>query len=393
MSGGGDAMSIDVFWDARVLDHDTGTGFWEAAPSELLAEQEPHPENAARVRNMKAVLERGPVASHVRWRPGRLATEDELATVHDPEYVAAIRDLCARGGGRLTSTTVVSAASWEPLLAAAGTCLAATDAVLDGLPGGPSGGAADHITKAYALVRPPGHHAQPRQADGYCAFSHAALAAQRARDRGVPRVAVIDWDVHHGNGTQECFYARPDVLTISLHMAHGSWGASHPQTGAPGELGTGPGAGHNVNVELPVGAGDRAYADAFEHVVAPVLRAYRPGLIVAASGQDASAFDPNGRHNLTMAGFHRIGALLGGLADELTGGRIVLTQEGGYARGYAAYCLHSTLEGLLGLPPALADPIAFVPDDVERGDAALDRVRAALVPYWTLPAVARPSLS
>ncbi|MQA01755.1 MAG: hypothetical protein GEV07_03160 [Streptosporangiales bacterium] len=360
-------MTIDVFWDARVLEHDTGFGCWEARPSDLLAEQERHPENAVRVRNMKAVLERGPVADAIRWRPGRLATEDELATVHDRAYIDSIRQLCADGGGRLTSTTCVSAGSWQPL-AAAGTCLAAADAVLDG-----------SATTAYALVRPPGHHAQPAQADGYCAFSHPALVAQRARDRGVERVAIVDWDVHHGNGTQECFYDRGDVLTISMHMAHGAWGPSHPQTGAPDELGTGDGAGHNVNVELPVGAGDKAYADAFERVVIPLLRQYSPDLVVAASGQDASTFDANGQHNVTMAGFHRIGTLLG----ELAGGRLVLTQEGGYARSYAAYCLHATVEGLLGRPMALADPLAYVPDDTARGDAAIDRVWDALAPYWT----------
>lgn len=365
--------ALQVFWDARVLDHDTGAGFWEAAPSQLLAEQETHPENAIRVRNMKAVLERGPVAEALDWRPGRLATVDELTTVHDPSYVESIRQLCAEGGGWLTSTTCVSAGSWEPLLAAAGTALAAADAVLDGA-----------TKKAYALVRPPGHHAQPTQADGYCAFSHAALIAQRARQRGIERVAVVDWDVHHGNGTQECFYDRPDVLTISMHMAHGAWGPSHPQTGAPDELGRGAGVGCNVNVELPLGAGDRAYSDALTRVAGPLLRQFRPGLIVAASGQDAATFDANGQHNLTMAGFHRIGTVLGELADELTEGRLVLTQEGGYARSYAAYCLHATIEGLLGLPAELADPIAYVPDDVTRGDAALDRVRSALAPYWNL---------
>lgn len=364
---------IDVFWDARVLDHDTGAGFWEAAASDLLAEPERHPENAVRVRNMRSVLERGPVAESVRWRAGRLATEDELTTVHDPAYVAAMRELCAGGGGRPTSTTVVAAGSWEPLLAAAGTSLAAADAVLDG-----------SVEMAYALVRPPGHHAQPDRADGYCVFSHAALAAQRARDRGVERVAVVDWDVHHGNGTQECFYGRDDVLTCSIHMAHGAWGPSHPQTGFPDELGTGAGRGHNVNIALPVGAGDQAYADALERVVAPVLRAYRPGLIVAASGQDAATFDPNGRHNVTMAGFHRVGTLLGDLARELTGGRLVLTQEGGYARSYAAYCVHATVEGLLGRPSRLPDPIAYVPDDTTRGDAAVAAARAALAPYWNL---------
>ncbi|MFI9625906.1 hypothetical protein [Streptomyces sp. NPDC052042] len=368
--------TIHVFWDERVLDHDTGSGFWEAAPSDLLAEQELHPENAARVRNMKAVLERGPAAEHLVWHPGRLATEDELTTVHTESYVEEVRALCEQGGTArhwLTSTTTIAPGSWEPLLAAAGTCLQAVDAVLDGVCG-----------MAYALVRPPGHHAQPAQADGYCVFGHAALAAQRARDRGVDRVAVVDWDVHHGNGTQECFYDRPDVLTVSLHMAHGAWGSTHQQTGCPDELGRGTGLGHNINIELPVGSGDQAYANAIEQIVRPVLRQYRPGLIVAASGQDAATFDANGQHNVTMAGFHRIGTLLGELSRELTGGRLVLTQEGGYARSYAAYCLHATVEGLLGRQPGLADPIAYVPDDVTRGDAALDRVRAALAPHWDL---------
>ncbi|WP_405801187.1 hypothetical protein [Streptomyces sp. NBC_01506] len=368
--------NIHVFWDERVLDHDTGSGFWEAAPSELLAEQELHPESAPRIRNMRAVLERGPVAGHVVWHPGRLATEAELTTVHTRSYVDDVRALCERGGSArhwLTSTTTVTPGSWEPLLAAAGTCLAAVDAVLDG-----------SCEMAYALVRPPGHHAQPEQADGYCVFGHAALAAQRARDRGVERVAVIDWDVHHGNGTQEIFYDRPDVLTVSLHMAHGAWGRTHPQTGSPDELGRGAGTGHNINIELPVGSGDRAYADAIERIVWPVLRRYRPGLIVAASGQDAATFDANGQHNVTMAGFHRIGTLLGEMSRELTDGRLVLTQEGGYARSYAAYCLHATVEGLLGRESSLADPIAYVPDDITRGDAALDRVREALAPHWAL---------
>ncbi|GLW98242.1 class II histone deacetylase [Microtetraspora sp. NBRC 16547] len=364
---------VHVFWDARVLDHDTGSGFWEAAPSGLLAEQELHPESAPRIRNMKAVLERGPVASLLTWRPGRLATEEELRTVHDADYIAGIKEVCAAGGGHLTSTTLLSAGSWEPTLAAAGTCLAATDAVLAG-----------ECDIAYALVRPPGHHAQPDRADGYCVFSHAALAAQRARDAGLRRVAIVDWDVHHGNGTQECFYSRDDVLTFSIHMKHGAWGPSHPQTGAPDELGIGDGAGFNVNIELPVGAGDRAYADAIERIVAPVMRRYRPELIIAASGQDAATFDANGLHNVTMAGFHRIGTLLGELARELTGGRLVCTQEGGYARSYAAYCLHSTIEGLLGREQSLPDPIAYVPDDVTRGDTALDAVTAALAPYWNL---------
>src|SRR3990172_3529878 len=144
---------IDVFWDERALAHDTGSGLFEAGPSPLLAVPELHPENAERVRNMHSVLERGPLAPHLRWRSGRLAEISELETVHDPAYVRSIREACEAGGGPLTGTTVLGPASWEPVLAAAGTCLAAADAVLDG-----------EASVAYALVRPPGHHAQPARA-------------------------------------------------------------------------------------------------------------------------------------------------------------------------------------------------------------------------------------
>ena len=152
--------------------------------------------------------------------------------LHLPAYIDSVQEFCAAGGGFLTQSTPVVARSWDAALAAAGTALEATAAVLDG-----------ECDRAYALVRPPGHHAQPDRADGYCLFSNAALAAELARRRGVERVAIIDWDVHHGNGTQACFWSRADVLAVSFHMRHGSWGPSHPQTGAPDEVGAGDGDG------------------------------------------------------------------------------------------------------------------------------------------------------
>jgi acetoin utilization deacetylase AcuC-like enzyme len=364
---------LDVFWHEDALLHDTGSGVFEHPPSPLLDEPELHPENAVRVRNMKAILERGPLAAHIRRREGRHATVEELALVHDPGYVESIREFCAAGGGILTWSTTVSKRSWDAALAAAGTTLAACDAVLTG-----------DAQAAYALVRPPGHHAQPAQADGYCLFSNVALAAEHARRRGVERVAVLDWDVHHGNGTQECFYARDDVLTVSLHMRHGAWGPSHLQTGAPEETGTGSGGGFNVNVELPVGTGDGGYARAFEELVAPIVDQFRPGLVLVACGQDANQFDPNGRQCVTMAGFRRLGEAARALAERHCGGRVVLAQEGGYARTYSAFCLHATLAGVLGVETELEDPCAYLPDDPHHADAALEAVRAALSPYWTL---------
>jgi acetoin utilization deacetylase AcuC-like enzyme len=358
------AAELDVFWHPAALEHDTGSGLWEAPPSDLLDSQELHPENAGRIRNMRSVLERGPLAPRIGWRDGRLADPAELEAVHDAAYIAGIREACEAGGRRFGSTTVLSATSWRPVLAAAGTAMAAADAVAGG-----------DTAIGYALVRPPGHHAGPAVADGYCFFNNVALAAERFRAAGAERVAIVDWDVHHGNGTQACFYERDDVLTISLHMRHGSWGPSHPETGSPAERGAAQGAGHNVNVELRPGSGDGAYAEAFERVVEPVLERYRPDVVIGASGQDASAFDGNGRMNVSMDGFHAIGRSVRA-SSERSGARLLLVQEGGYARTYAAYCLHATLEGVLGTERLLADPLAYMPDDAAHASADLDAVCA-----------------
>jgi acetoin utilization deacetylase AcuC-like enzyme len=368
---------VDVFWHDACLDHDPGDGLWELPGRwPWLDTPEPHPESAARLRTFRAVLREGPVAPRLRWRPGRLATVTELAAVHDRRYLDRLRAACT-GPVRtaMEENTPVGPGSWAAVCAAAGTTLAAAEAVLAGA-----------AVRAYALVRPPGHHAQAARADGYCLVNNAALAVDAARRAGCRRVAVLDWDVHHGNGAQELFYADPDVLTVSLHMRHGAWGENHPQTGAPGEVGTGPGVGRNVNVELSLGAGDAAYLRALDEVVAPLLRRFAPELLVCASGFDGSTFDPNGRHNLTAAGYREIGRRVAGLADELTGGRVLLTQEGGYLRSYAALCLHALVEGLVGAPETLADPLSYLPDesatDPGRTTADLAAVRAAAGPYW-----------
>jgi acetoin utilization deacetylase AcuC-like enzyme len=365
------STELDVFWHPATLEHDTGSGVWEAPSSDLIEVPELHPENAERIRNMRSVLERGPLAPRLGWKDGRLAEVEELAVVHDLGYVSDLLQACEAGGVHLSSTTVLSATSWPALLASAGTTLAAVDAVVAG-----------DAAIGYALVRPPGHHAGPATADGYCFFNNVALAAERFRAAGAERVAVVDWDVHHGNGTQSCFYDRDDVLTISLHMRHGSWGPTHPETGGPEEVGLGEGVGYNVNVEMRAGAGDGAYAEAFRRVVMPILERYRPDAVIGASGQDASAFDANGRMNVSMDGFHAIGERLRE-SVERSGAQLVLVQEGGYARTYAAYCLHATLEGVLGSERLLPDPIAFMPDDPTHADADIEAVCAALG-HWGL---------
>lgn len=354
--------TLSVFFDERVLDHDTGSALHETAPSPWFSVNEPHTEGRRRIELMRELLARGPASHRIRFESGRLAVEEELERVHEAGYIEGVARQAAAGGGWVTGTTLLGPDSWTPLLAAAGTTLAAAESVLSGA-----------SSLAYALTRPPGHHAQRAQADGYCFFNGVALAADAALRSGARRVLVVDWDVHHGNGTQDIFYARDDVLTVSLHMDHGPWGPSHPQTGRLEERGEGSGLGYNQNVPLPLGAGDAAYLRAFDEAVAPLAESFRPDLIVAASGQDASAYDPNGRHNVSMPGFFGIGERLRRLAERHSGGRVVLVQEGGYNPSYAPYCLLATVQGLLGLE-ASPDPLAYVPDQT----LGLDRVFADL---------------
>jgi acetoin utilization deacetylase AcuC-like enzyme len=357
---------VTIHYDERVLRHDTGRALHEAEASPWIGSPEPHTEGPARLAAMVDVLREGPLRDRLRWAGGRPATSEELQWIHPASYIEELRRRCEGGGGWVTVTTRLGADSFEPLLVAAGTALEAGRTVLEG-----------GSSAAYALVRPPGHHAQIAQVDGYCFFNHAALVAEQALRAGLERVMVVDWDVHHGNGTQDVFYGRSDVLTCSIHMDHGPWGPTHPQTGWTDEVGRDAGRGYNVNVPLPLGSGDTAYLRALDEVVLPAARAFRPELIVAASGQDASAFDPNGRHNVTMAGFRGIGIRLAAMADEFCEGRLVGVQEGGYNPAYAAYCLLATLEGLLGAEPT-ADPLAYVPDQTLGVDAAIAAARTVV---------------
>ncbi len=357
---------IDVVWHEACLGHDTGYGLFETEPPPWLAVPEIHVESNERILNMHSALVDGPLAGFVRPVDGRLATRKEIAAVHDPKYLEEIERACETRTW-LTRTTVVAPGSFEAALGAAGSAMTACERVLDGA-----------TSAAYALVRPPGHHAGRATADGYCLFNNTALAADLAVRRGEERVAIIDWDVHHGNGTQSIFYDRGDVLTVSLHMDHGSWSpTSHPETGQVDERGQGDGLGANVNLPLPLGTGDEGYLAAFDRVVAPVVDRFSPSLILVACGQDASQFDPNGRQSVTVAGFRALGARVRELAARHTGGRVVLVQEGGYGRTYSSLCLAGTLEGVLGLEARTPDPVSFLPDVPGKAEAVIAGARRA----------------
>lgn len=345
---------VHVFWEEGMLKHDAGSGVFDTGMDPgFLDVLEKHPENSDRLKNMLSILQRAPISPFISWHPGRPALLSELLSFHTQEYINELVEADRIGGKMFCSGTFLNPGSWGASLLAAGTTLSAMKYILDG-----------YGKIAYALVRPPGHHAQPSQADGYCFLNNAGLAVQLALDSGCKKVAVIDIDVHYGNGTAEGFYRSNKVLTISLHMNHGSWGSSHPHSGTVDELGEGEGLGYNMNIPLPNGTGDRGYVYAMTDVVAPAIQKFEPDMIVLVAGQDSSAFDPNGRQCLTMEGYREIGQKVRSLADKHSDKRLLIVQEGGYHVTYSAYCLHATLEGVLNLPlPLLSDPIAYYPED------------------------------
>ena len=361
---------LAVFWHHDALKHDPGRGCFENEASPLMEVDEPHPETAARIVNIQSILQRGDIADRIAWHDGRHATRDEIERFHTAEYVDEVIEAETRAPVRIDgSGTVVNIGTVDAGFAAAGTTVQALDWVLAG-----------NNRAAYALVRPPGHHAARTMADGNCIFNNVAIAVETALANGCEKVAVIDWDVHHGNGTQSGFYDRPDVLTISMHMPLGSWGENHPETGEIDELGEGEGHGFNLNIPLPYGSGNEAYAEVMQRLVRPAISRFEPDLIIVACGQDANQVDPNGRNLLDMAGFRALGRAARELAADFSSGRLLLCQEGGYAITYTGFCMYAVAEGILGVDEPLEDPLAY-DASIEKPEASLEAVKR-IEAYW-----------
>jgi acetoin utilization deacetylase AcuC-like enzyme len=318
-----------------------------------------HPERPDRLRAIMAHLEEsGTLARMVAVEP-RDAAVDDLSLVHDPALIARIAGLTP--GARpiwLDADTYVSARSYETALRAAGGVLAATDAVMDGL-----------VSSAFCLVRPPGHHATPAQAMGFCLFNNVAVAAAHLLERrGLERVAIIDFDVHHGNGTQDAFWRDGRVLYFSTHQY-----PHYPGTGNWTEAGEGAGPGAIVNVPLPAGCGDEQAIQAYREVCEPLLRRFRPQFLLVSAGFDAHFADPLANLLFSARGYHQIAALLKEAADELCEGRIVYALEGGYDLEAIAWSGQACIDALLGRDFA-DDPLGVGPG--VRGPAIDDLVDA-----------------
>lgn len=325
----------------RYFWHDTGSGAGFSSTNEFM-QPDRHPESADTKRRLLGLLEVSGIADQlVRIKP-RAAQHAELRYFHTDRYIEAVRTLSAADGGNLGDSVSIGVGSYEIALLAAGGCLEAVDAVLSG-----------RVANAYALVRPPGHHAEADRGRGYCVFGNAVLVVRHAqRVHGVQRVAVVDWDVHHGNGTESAFIADPTVLTISVHQDR-----CYPvDSGGMEVAGVGAAAATNLNIPLPAGSGHGAYLATMERVILPALQCFRPELIVIASGLDASALDPLGRMLCTSETYRTMARLMVHAADELCAGRLIATHEGGYSNTYVPFCGLAVLEELSGIRTTVNDP-------------------------------------
>ena len=298
------------------LDHDTGYG---------------HPERPQRLHAILEAIAASDVDANLKRIAPRPATTDELALVHHPDHIEVIRAMSAQGGGRIGYDTPLSEASYDIALLATGGVLTAVDAVLDGT-----------AQRAFACGRPPGHHATPTQAMGFCLFNSIAIGARYAvREKGLGRILIVDWDVHHGNGTQDAFYEDSDVFFFSIHQS-----PLYPGTGMARERGAGVGAGSTLNVPVPAGSVDEDYFRVFSEMLIPAAREFSPDLVMISAGFDAHEDDPLAGVNVTTEGFGTLTRLMRDIADEHCDGRIVSTLEGGYSLHGVSSSVVAHLEAL-----------------------------------------------
>ncbi|WP_299852246.1 class II histone deacetylase [uncultured Roseovarius sp.] len=329
-------------WNELFAWHDTGTaaGFLNGPAIQPLRHLE-SAESKARLASLVAVSGMADIMTPVEHQA---AAEEDLLRVHTPEHVKNMKELSIdpRGGDMGDGFSPFATGGFDIARLAAGGTISAVQAVLEG-----------SVQNAYALVRPPGHHARPEMGMGFCMFSNIPIAVENARAvNGIGRVAVVDFDVHHGNGTEACFEEDPNTLTISLHQDRNF----PPDTGFVDHRGTGKGFGTAINIPLPSGCGIGGYAHAFDQIVLPALDRFRPELILVACGFDASFVDPLGRMMLLSEDYATLTSKLMGAAERLCNGRLVFSHEGGYSPFYVPFCGLAVVETLTGQKSGVDDP-------------------------------------
>lgn len=371
------SRATGLVYDERYLEHDPGEFLIRYTERYPFDEVEPHPSGPTVVRRTWKLLRDLGLSDDATAIEGRSATTAEIELVHTPEMRAHVEAVSKHGGDAGTGAPIITGGEKIARLAAGGS-LAAVEAVMSG-----------SVRNAFGLVRPPGHHATAEESLGFCVYNNIAIAARYAQQvHGVERVAIVDWDVHHGNGTQDIFWEDDSVLFFSLHQDN----LFPIDWGKVGDIGDGNGTGTTVNIPLPAGTGNAGYLAAVREVVETILREFEPGLILISAGQDASVQDPLGRMTATVAGYHEMTSILKSVADDICDGRLIALMEGGYSNYYAPYCTAAILEALLESPTAFVeDPysprseaLPFTHTVGADQRAAIDAAIAVQREWWSL---------
>lgn len=334
-------MSTGFIYHELYMWHNTGN-FAGVIPYGNPVQPYEHAENPETKRRFRNLLEVSGLLNQLTIVAAREATDEEILRFHSKEYLQKIRSLNDQYASETGLYTPMGRGSFEIAKLSAGGVIEAVDAVIDG-----------KVNNAYALVRPPGHHALPDMGMGFCIFGNAVIAGLHAlQARKLDRIATVDWDVHHGNGTQTGFWENPHALTISIHQDNNF----PPNSGFMHEIGAGKGEGFNINIPLPPGSGVGAYEAAYDRVIVPALLAYKPDLIIVPSGFDAGAWDPLGRQMMTGSGYRSLTKKLMAVADEVCDGRIVMCHEGGYNGSTVPFFGLAVMEALSGIDTGTVDP-------------------------------------
>jgi len=314
----------------------------------LLHDDFDHPENASRLRAILGMLDSSGIRSELVQLEPRYATDAEIEAVHHRRMIEHSKRMALFGGGRLNLDTYMVQESWDVATLAAGSVARAVEAVVNG-----------EVRNAFALVRPPGHHATPSTAMGFCLINNVAVGAHVARAQlGLQRVAIIDWDTHHGNGTQDIFYDDPHVLYISSHTY-----PFYPGSGHWREIGSGAGEGATLNVPMPAETGDQAFIRVYEELVLRAVRRFAPELIIVSAGYDCHWRDPLAPQLMSVTGYARLAQLIYELADEVCGGQLVCALEGGYDLQALSASVLATFRVLQGNPELVDDPLGTQPEE------------------------------
>ncbi|MBE7365252.1 class II histone deacetylase [Corynebacterium aurimucosum] len=380
-----DKVSVGYLWDTLYGWHDTGTGGNAPAnPALGLQPVNRHFSSPEPKRRLNELVQASQLRKHLTNLSAKPATKEQLERIHSKEHIESMlqQSQLPKGGDCGDGGSPFGQGGADIAKLSAGGAIEMTRAVLDG-----------EVDRGYALINPPGHHAERNRGLGFCLFNNASAAASFAlEERGLERVAIVDWDVHHGNGTQDIWWEDNRVLTVSIHQDR-----NFPvDSGFVEERGSGKGKDFNLNIPLPPGSGDLVYETALNEIVIPALEEFKPELIILSTGYDAAMMDPLGRMMVTTSGYYNMTQALAAAADSLSEGNLVVVQEGGYCQYYVPFCGLAVFESLTGEESGFKDEYAEIVEGQIRKtftDEQIEYLRKAYTAHFKEDSPALESLS